>query len=177
ALEAQKFDLRVSTANTRRLPQFQLGVLGGELMHSFDFTFPAGAFGTYAGVGPIPSTESKIRNPARFATYVTGAFDQPLTQQYKIGLGIHMTKIGRQIAKEEVRAERQKIAAEVRNAYFEIVATQAGVDAARLAVTALEEAQRTTARYRLQETVLKADALEVDARLAKSRYELAVAEN
>jgi outer membrane protein TolC len=177
ALEAQKFDFRVSTARSRRLPQTQVAVLGGELMHSFDFTFPAGAFGTYPGTGPIPSSETKIRQPARFTTYATGAFDQPLLQQYKIGLGIRATEIGRQIAREDVRSERQKIAGDVRNAYFEIVATQSAVDAARLAVTALEEAQRVTARYRLQETVLKADELEVDARLAKSRYELSVAEN
>ncbi len=177
ALEAQKFDFRVSMVRSRRLPQSQFAVLGGELMHSFDFSFPAGAFGTYPNVGPIPSREAKIRNPARFTTYITGALDQPLTQQYKIGLGIRATELGRQIAREDVRAERQKIAAEVRSAYFDLVATQAGVDAARQAVSALEEAQRITVRYRAQETVLKADALEVDARLAKSRYELSVVEN
>jgi outer membrane protein len=57
------------------------------------------------------------------------------------------------------------------------VATQAGVEAARQVVATLEEAQRLTARYRAQEVVLRADALEVDARLAKSRYELSVTEN
>ena len=176
-LEAQKFDFRVGTARTRRLPQFQFAALGGELMHPFDFTFPAGVFGTYAGVGPIPGTATKISNPARFTTYLTGSFDQPITQQYKIGLGIRATELGREIAREDVRAERQKIAAAVRNAYFELVATQAGVDAAREAVKTLEEAQRVTAEHQAQETVLKADALEVDARLAKSRYELSVAEN
>jgi len=177
ALEAQKFDFRVSTARSRRLPQFQFAVLGGELMHSFDFTFPAGSFGTDATGRPIPSSESKIRNPARFTTYLTSAFDQPITQQYKIGLGIRATELGRQIAREDVRAERQKIAAEVRTAYFELVATQAGVEAAREAVKTLEEAQRITARYIAEKTVLRADALEVDARLAKGRYELSVAEN
>jgi outer membrane protein TolC len=177
ALEAQKFDFRVSTAHSRRLPQFQFTALGGELMHSFDFTFDQGTFGTYPGVGPIPGTRTKIRNPARFTTYVTSNADQPLTQQYKIGLGIRTTELGREIAREDVRAERQKVAAEVRNAYFELVATQAGVEAARQAVATLEEAQRVTARYRLQETVLRADELEVDARLAKSRFELSVAEN
>jgi len=176
-LEAQKFDFRVSTVRSRRLPQFQFPALGGELMHSFDFTFAPGSFGTDANGRPIPSTESKIRNPARFTTYLTGAFDQPITQQYKIGLGIRATELGRQIAREDVRAERQKIAAEVRNAYFDLVATQAAVEAARQAVATLEEAQRLTARYRLQETVLRADELEVDARLAKSRFDLSVAEN
>jgi outer membrane protein len=176
-LEAQKFDFRVSTARSRRLPQFQFAVLGGELMHSFDFTFDQGAFGTYPGVGPIPGTKTKIRNPARFTTYTTGALDQPLTQLYKIGLGIRASEVGRDIAREDVRAERQKIAAEVRVAYFELVATQAGVDAARMSVKTLEEAQRVTSRYRLQETVLRSDALEVDARLDKARYELSVVEN
>ena len=176
-LEAKKFDYRVGTARSRRLPQTQFAVLGGELMHSFDFTFDEGAFGTYQNVGPIPGTKTKIRQPARFTTYITGAIDQPLTQQYKIGLGIHLTDLGRQIAREDVRAERQKTAAEVRNAYFELVATQSAVEATRQTVTALEEARRVTAQHRLQETVLKADALEVDARLAKSLYELSTAEN
>jgi hypothetical protein len=39
-------------------------------------------------------------------------------QQYKMGLGIHSTELGRDIAGEDVRAERQKIAAEVRSSYF-----------------------------------------------------------
>ena len=176
-LEAEKFDFRVSTMRTRRLPQFQFAVLGGELLHSFDFTFEQGAFGTYPNVGPIPSKDTKIRNPARFTTYVTGAFDQPLSQQYKIGLGIRATELGRDIAKEDVRAERQKIAAEVRRAYFELVATQAGVDAAREAVKTLEEAKRVTAEHEAQKTVLRADVLEVDARLSKGQYDLSVAEN
>ena len=177
ALEAQKFDFRVSTVRSRRLPQFQFATLGGELMHSFDFTFDQGTFGTYPATGPIPGTKTKIRNPARFTTYITGNADQPLLQQYKIGLGIRATELGREIAREDVRAEREKIAADVRNAYFELVATQAAVEAARQGVATLEEAQRVTGRYRLQETVLRADELEVDARLAKSRYELSTAEN
>lgn len=177
ALEAQKYDFRVSTARSRRLPQFQFGVLAGELLHSFDFTFDKGVFGTDSNGSPIPGSKTKIRNPARFTTYATAAFDQPITQQYKIGLAIRATELGRDIALEDVRAERQKIAAAVRNAYFALVATQAGVDAAREMVRTLEEAQRVTAQYLAQETALKADALEVDARLAKSRYELSVVEN
>lgn len=177
ALEAQKYDLRVGTARTRRLPQFQFATLGGELMHSFDFTFDQGVFGTYPGIGPVPGSRTKIRNPARFTTYITGALDQPITQQYRIGLAIRATELGRMIAREDVRAERQKIAAQVRTAYFELVATQAGVDAAREAVRTMEEAQRVTLHYISQQTVLRGDALEVDARLAKSRYELSVAEN
>jgi outer membrane protein len=176
-LEAQKYDFQVSTARSRRKPQFQFSMLGGELLHPFDFTFDKGVFGTYPGVGPIPGTNAKVHTPAVFTTYLTGSIDQPLTQQYKIGLGIHATELGRDIAREDVRAERQKIAAEVRDSYFNLFATQASVDAAREAVKTFEEAQRVTIQYVAEKTVLRADALDVDARLAKSRYELSVAEN
>jgi outer membrane protein len=177
ALEAQKYDFQVSTARSRRKPQFQFSMLGGELLQPFDFTFQKGVFGTYPGVGPVPGTNAKVHTPAVFTTYLTGSIDQPLTQQYKIGLGIHATELGRDIAREDVRAERQKIAAEVRDAYFNLVATQASVDAAREAVKTLEEAQRVTAQYVTEKAVLRADVLDVDARLAKSRYELSVSEN
>jgi len=176
-LEAQKYDFQVSTARSRRLPHFQFAALGGELLQPFDFTFAKGVFGTYPGVGPIPSTEAKVHTPAQLTAYLNGSMDFPLSQQYKIGLGIRATELGRDIAKEDVRGERQKIAAEVRSAYFELVATQAAVDAAREGVRTLEEAQRVTQRYIAEETVLRGDALEVDARLAKAQYDLSVAEN
>jgi outer membrane protein len=176
-LEAQKYDFEVSTIRSRRLPHFQFSALGGELLQPFDFTFAKGVFGTYPGTGPIPSTNAKVHTPAQLTAYLTGSMDVPLLQQYKIGLGIHATELGRDIAKEDVRAERQKIAAEVRSAYFELVATQAAVEAAREGVRTLEETQRVTLRYVAEKTVLRADALEVDARLTKAQYDLSVADN
>jgi len=176
-LEVQKQDFEVSTARSRRKPQFQFTMLGGELLHSFDFTIPKGSLGTFANTGPIPATNAKIHTPAVFTTYLTGNIDQPLTQQYKIGLGIRATELGRDIVREEVRAERQRIAAEVRTAYFNLFAIQANVDAAREAVKTFEETQRVTVQYVSEKRVLRGDALDVDARLAKARYELSVAEN
>lgn len=177
ALEAQKYDFEVSTIRSRRLPHFQFSALGGQILQPFDFTFARGVFGTYPGIGPVPGSESKVHTPSRLAGHFTGSVDQPLTQQYKIGLGIRATELGREIAKEDVRAERQKIAAEVRDAYFDLVATQAAVDAARESVKTLQEAQRVTIRYIAEKTVLKGDALEVEARLTNAQYNLSVAEN
>ena len=176
-LEAQKYDFQVSTARSRRKPQFQFSMLGGELLQPFDFTFPKGAFGTFPSTGPIPATNAKVHTPAVFTTYLTGSIDQPLSQQYKIGLGIRATELGRDIAREDVRAERQKITAEVRSAYLHLVASQASVDAAREAVKTLEEAERLTTRYEAQKKALRGDVLGVQARLEKSRYELSVSED
>jgi outer membrane protein TolC len=177
ALEAQKTGHQVNIARSRRWPQFQVGALAGSLLHSFDFTIPAGSLGTYAETGPIPSTDAKIRTPAQFTASVTAAVDQPLLQLYELNLGVKAAELGREIAREGLRAERQKVAAEVRRAYFDLVATQAAVDAVRDTVKTLTEAQRVTAERVAEQTVLRADALEVDARLLRSRYELSAAEN
>ena len=129
ALEAQKYDFQVSTMRSKRLPNFHFSVLGGELLQPFDFTFAKGAFGTYPGLALFRQQMPRFTRRHRLTAFLNGSIDQPLTQQYKIGLGIRATELGRDIAKEDVRAERQKIAAEVRSAYFELVATQAAVDA------------------------------------------------
>ena len=177
SLEAEKYDFRVDTMRSRRLPHFQFSILGGQLLKPFDFTFPAGSFGTYPSTGPIPATDAKVKTPSQFVTYTTAGLDEPLTQQYKIHLGIRATELGRDIAREDVRAERQKIANEVRTAYFQLVASQAAVEAVAESVKTLQEAQQVTARYRVQKTVLQIDVLDVDARLAKAQYELSTAED
>ena len=177
ALEAQKSEHEVNIARSRRLPQFHFDALAGSLLKPFDYNFPAGSFGTFPETGPIPSTDAKIRTEAGFTTSVTASLDQPLTNLYELNLGVKATELGRDIAREGLRAERQAVAAQVRGAYFDLVATQAAVDAMRETVTTLTEAQRVTAQHEAQQTVLRGDVLEVEARLLKSRYELLGAEN
>jgi outer membrane protein TolC len=168
AIEAEKAEHEVNVARSKRLPQFHVDALAGSLLQPFDFTFPAGSFGNNPTTGPIPATH---------ATFVTAGVDQPLTQQYKIHHGIKATELGRDMAREDLRAQRQKVAAEVRGAYFDLVAIQAAVDAAREAVKTLTEVQRVTAEHVAEHTLLRADALEVEARLLKSRYDLSSGEN
>ena len=167
----------MNIARSKRLPQFHVDALAGSLLQPFDFTFPAGSFGTYPETAADPSTDAKIRTEAQFTSFVTASVDQPLLQLYEINLGVKATELGREIAREGLRAERQKVAAQVRSAYFDLVATQAAVDAVRETVKTLTEVQRVTAQHEAQQTVLRGDVLEVDARLLKSRYELSTAEN
>jgi len=50
-LEAEKQDFRVSAARTKRLPLFQIGVLGGQLLHAVDSTLGPGAHHTALWLG------------------------------------------------------------------------------------------------------------------------------
>jgi len=102
---------------------------------------------------------------------------QPLTQQYRIGLGLEVLRLDRQVAEEDVRRERQRVAAEVRATYYQLSAQEAGVAALRDLVRSVEELDAVTTRYRAEEVVLRSDALEVGARLARERQRLAAAES
>jgi len=177
ALEEQKSEHQVNVVRSKRLPQFRVDALAGSLLQPFDFTFPAGSFGTYPETGPIPSTDAKIRTDAQFTSFITASVDQPLTQLYEINLGVKATELGREIAREGLRAERQKVAAKVRSGYFDLVASQAAVDALRETVKTLTEVQRVTVEHLAQQAVLRGDVLEVEARLLRSRYDLSAAEN
>ncbi len=176
-LEAEKFDFRVHSIRTKRLPEFHVSALELQLLKPVDFTFRQGVFGTFPGLGPIPGIDTVIKTPARPSTFALGSIMQPLSQQHKIGLGIHVQELERDIAREDLRAERQKIAAEVRSVYVSLVATQSGVDAAQEAVTTLREAKQTASRYEAERAILKADVLQIEARLAKQEYQLSVAQS
>jgi outer membrane protein TolC len=176
-LETQKSDFQIHAVATRRRPQFNVSVLGGMLLNPIDFTFPAGLFGVFPGIGPFPPTQATITTPRRPSVLSMGTINQPLTQQYKIGLGIRAQELGRGIARENVRLERQEVEANVRKAYFELIAIQSGADAARQGVTALRNAKAVAERYAAERAILSADLLEIEARLAKQEYQLAVTED
>lgn len=72
-LEAERFEFHLSTIRTRRQAQSQFAVLGGELLRSFDFVFPAGVFNMYPSIGPVPSP-SIASSPRHSITPAEGAF-------------------------------------------------------------------------------------------------------
>src|SRR5262249_27141780 len=102
---------------------------------------------------------------------------QPITQQYRLGLSLDIAQLDRQIAEEDLRRERQRVAAEVRTTYYQISAREVGIVALRDLVRAVEELDAVTSRYFGERLVLRSDALEVKARLARERQRLEAAES
>jgi outer membrane protein TolC len=177
AREVQKADARVSALWTRHLPALRLDAFGGRLLRDVDFTIPAGSLGTVPVLGSFPSHDTPLTVPADWfaAGAVTAAL--PLTQHYRIGLGVDALRLGREVASEEHRRERQRLSADVRTTYYQLSATEAGVAALRDLVRAIEEVDALTSRYLAEELALRSDALEVKARLARERQRLSAAES
>ena len=84
AREADKAVNDLRSARSRRLPQFSVEMTMSELLRPIHVHFPQGAFGTYPGVGPIPSADTSLVTEAKPTLLINAQVSQPLTQLHEI---------------------------------------------------------------------------------------------
>src|SRR6516165_9823375 len=143
-LEITKAQEEVAQAKTNYLPKLDANVLAGAPLQPLNFTVPAGSFGIYPGIGPIPATNSNIHSPVQFGAFVNASAAQPLTQLFKVDLAVRQARLGVDLAKEGVRAQTQDTVRQVKEAYYQVAQLQAQVASSRAAVQALSELSTLT---------------------------------
>jgi outer membrane protein len=169
-LEVDKLQSRATAERTRRL-EAKLFVLGSQLLSPPDFTFPKGVLGTYPNVGPIPDQDAFIRTPRQPILVILGQVNQPLSQQYRIGLALKQLQLGQDIAEQQVRLQQQSLINEVKRSYYAILQTESSLRTTEEAIKLYQELDRVTAEQMAQQVVLRAESLELKTRLARSEYE------
>jgi hypothetical protein len=73
---------------THLYPRFDTSVLAAQLLAPLNFTINKGQFGTFAGTGPIPGSNTDLHTPARPIAIASVTATQPLTQLIRIHLSI-----------------------------------------------------------------------------------------
>jgi hypothetical protein len=116
-LDVEKAGDNLAAFRTRRLPSIKWTTLGGQLLTRPNVTFDQGVFGTYPGVGPIPARETKVDIPRKPAAFVFGQVLQPLSQQYRLGLGVKVLNLERQFEAAKLAERRAAVAEQVRKGY------------------------------------------------------------
>src|SRR4029450_2099744 len=106
-LDREKAVREVSVARTRRYPIFSITALGSQPLTQIGITLERGSLGVYPHDGPIPGETTTLQSPLRFGFIGYASVPQPLTQQYKIGLGIELAKVGVDATAEQGRAKPQ----------------------------------------------------------------------
>jgi outer membrane protein len=167
-LAVESADAEVATARSRRLPVFETEVSASQLITPVDFAFPQGAFGTFPGTGPIPAADTTVSVPRQPTAYVSGQISQPLTQLVKINLGVKSAAAAREIEQERVRAQRLAVAGSVKRLYFAILQSQSALAANDEAIALYRELDRTLVVRVAQKVALRADAMDVQLRLAQA---------
>ena len=168
-LEVDKADADVAISRTKRLPTFDVEAKASQLLTPVDFAFPAGAFGTFAGVGPIPAVDTNVSVPRQPIYYVSSQIAQPLTQLFRINLGVRAAETAREIETQKVKAQRLAIVNNVKQLYFAILQTRSALVANEEAIELYRELDRTLTVRVAQKVALRGDALDVQYRLAQEQ--------
>ncbi len=163
-------DDQIAEARTYRFPSLNLYALGSQLLTPVDFTFQRGAFGSFPGIGPVPAADTRIHTPLRPTFYALTQFSQPLSQQYKIGLNIKQAELAKLVDEQKLRAQKQSVTSQVKQAYYAILRTQSALASSEENLKFDRELDRTTEQYVAQKTALKSDSLDVKAKIAQEEY-------
>jgi outer membrane protein TolC len=169
-LEVDRSKWQVAETKTKRLPSFSATVVGSQLLNEVSFTFKEGAFGSFPSTGPIPNKDTKITTPTRPTALVIGQVSQPLSQLYKIHLGVRAQELNSQISGEKARAQRQALIKDVKQAYYAVLQSESALEASEAAVKQYQELDRVVQQRLSQESALKSDSLDVKAKLANQQY-------
>jgi outer membrane protein len=169
-LSVSMSDDQIAEARTYRFPSFNLYALGSQLLTPVNFTFQQGVFGSFPGIGPVPPTNTKIHTPLRPTFYGLTQVSQPLSQQYKIGLNIKQAKLAKLVDEQKLRAQKQSVTSQVKQAYYAILRTQSALASSEENLKFDRELDRTTEQYVAEKTALKSDSLDVKAKIAQEEY-------
>src|SRR6185369_10264154 len=168
ALDIQKAKDRLEATRTRQYPKFSLYMLGAQQLRSFDFNLEKGVLGDYPGTGPLPAEDTHLQSPLAPTGVMTASVSQPLTGLIKIHRNLDFLRTGVKLAKEQTRADRQKIVREVKQVYYNLQQVESSLRSVRETSKLYEEVEGLTSRYVLQQVALRSDLLEAQTRLAKT---------
>ena len=171
-LDKKKALEEVYVARTHRLPVFSVTALGSQPLSHLGLTLEKGSLGVYPTVGPIPGKTTTLENPLKFGGIFFSNIAEPLSQHYKIGLGIQLARVGAAAANQQIRSRRQSVANEVRRLYYGILQAESGEKSLKSTIDFLRQLEHDTDQDTLQRVALKSDALSVKAQLAEAEYQL-----
>ena len=177
ALEVKRAEADVGAVKAQRLPVFDVQVLAGGTFNPVRVTVPGGAFGEFESTGPIPARDTVVEFPSGASVLVNASVAQPLSQLYKVGLGVKSNELARDIDRERLRAERASVVNEVERLYYTLVQHQSALRAAEQQVKTYQELDRVVGEYVARETALPSDRLDVEAQLRSAQYEALILRN
>ena len=138
---------KLLAAKTKRLPAFNLYAFGSQLLSPISFDVPAGQFGTYPGIGPIPAATTDITTPSQPTAYIFATASQPLLTLYKINLHVHGEQLSVEQAVQQLREEKNSVVNDVTQAYYSVVEIQNVIAATQASIKQYEELDRITTDY------------------------------
>ncbi|QQS46347.1 MAG: TolC family protein [Acidobacteriota bacterium] len=162
---------KLATIETRRLPGFDISVLQLQWFNPLNFRFDRGVFGTFPGIGPVPGADTEVKSDRTPSAFIMATATQPLTQLHRIGLGIRLGEVTRDLANEKLSRQQREIVNQVKRSYYSILQLQSSLEASEETLKLYTELDRVVGTYVEQQVVLASESLDVKTQLAKEEYE------
>ncbi len=175
-LDFTKSGWEVAEAKTHKYPELKTELLASGLITAPVYTYPEGIFGTIDNQ-PVPSKNVEISLSNGVTGYAIATATQPISQLYQIHLGIREKELSADLAGEKYKQKRQTTAADVKQAYYGILQSEAALESEEALVKEYEETNRVAGDYLSKESILKSDVLEVKAQLAQAKQQLVTTHN
>jgi len=158
----------VANARTKRLPSLEVSSMTGQPITEVGVDFPAGAFGVFPGIGPVPSVDTQVTSPRRPVVQAAASLTQPLTQLHRLNLSVKATSLGLDIEQERRRETMQATAANVRKVYYGLLQIDASLRAAEAVLASAKALDGVVTERVAQRVVLKGDGLQSQLRVAEA---------
>lgn len=171
-LEVEKADDRTASIITRRLPGFDVSVLELQWFKPPEFRFSQGVFGLFPGLGPVPPVNTTITSSHGPSAFILARATQPLTQLFRIGIGVKMSELNRDLADSKLEAKKREVAHQVKRSYYSLLQLQSALDASEDTLKLYRELDRVVGEYVAQQVALTSDSLDAKTQLAKEEYEV-----
>jgi outer membrane protein len=168
SLQVDKANDALAIARTRRLPVLDVNFQAAQLLTPLEFTFPAGAFGSFPATGPIPPADTTIATPRRPAALLYATFAQPLSQLHRINLGVRASELDQEAERERLRRARQSVVTQVKRLYYGMLQAQAALQSTNDSIALYRELHRVMSERLAQQAILKGDSVEVELHLAQA---------
>jgi outer membrane protein TolC len=151
--------------------------LGAQSITTLGVDFPAGAFGIYPGIGPVPSVDTRVTSPRRPLLMAQASVVQPISQLFKLNLNVKASSLGKDIESERQRQMMQTVAAHVRKAYYGLLQTDAGIRAAEVVLEASRALDGVVGERVVQRVALRGDSLQSQLKVAEAAQQRLTLQN
>jgi outer membrane protein len=170
-LDVEKAGLSIDSASSNFFPVMTAKLTAGHNLVDKVYSFDTGAFGTFAATGPIPATTTEIQTEEDWQATVSFTVVQSISGIFKVELEVEKLTLEERTSAESLRATLQDTVKDVKQQYYQILATQADLENAEASIALYEELEREVANKVEQRTAFEYDLLDVQAELAQSRQQ------
>src|SRR5262245_15180598 len=170
-LEVEKAADRLAAVATRRLPGFDVSMFQFQWFKPPEFRFQRGIFGVFPGLGPVPPVNTVVESSHGPSAFIFARATQPLTQLHRIGLGVRISEVGRDVAESKLQLKQREVSNQVKRVYYAILQMQSALEASEGTLKLYRELYRVVGEYVVQQVALESESLDVKTQLAKEEYE------